>query len=191
MLLFTLLYIFCKSFRFSSHFYFIRSSSRHHKSLSCRGSCSPSWSDTTWPREGRPRRSRRCPWLPLELTEPNSLFCQTRPSNLPSFKQELSALVHFMCEHILMTPMGNRLLQAHQVWRVETPVTRIRSRQGQHPQAHLRHLDEERSQGVQNVSRQSWGALPFALRGDTTRDCSQGHYADRLHQARGNTWDTA
>jgi hypothetical protein len=36
------------------------------------------------------------------------------PSGLPSFKQELLALVHFMSEYILVTPLGNQLLQARQ-----------------------------------------------------------------------------
>jgi hypothetical protein len=67
----------------------------------------------------------------------------------------------------------------------------IRPRQGQHPQTHLRHLDGGGSQGVWSILCQSWRALPFTLLGDVTRDCSRGHYADRLHQPRGNTWGTA
>jgi hypothetical protein len=32
---------------------------------------------------------------------------ETRPSGLPYLEQELRALVHFVCKHILMTPLGN------------------------------------------------------------------------------------
>jgi hypothetical protein len=83
-LLFTLLYTFCPSFRFSSHFYFVRSSSDHHNSLSCHGSCSPSWSDATWSGKGRPRRSQRCPWLLPELMKSDSPVYQTGSSSLPN-----------------------------------------------------------------------------------------------------------
>jgi hypothetical protein len=40
--------------------------------------------------------------------------CQIRLSNLLSFEQELLVHVRLMCEHILTTPLGNQLLQAHQ-----------------------------------------------------------------------------
>jgi hypothetical protein len=33
--------------------------------------------------------------------KPACLVCRTGPSGLPSFEQELPALVCFMCEHIL------------------------------------------------------------------------------------------
>jgi hypothetical protein len=39
------------------------------------------------------------------------------------FEQELSILVRFVWQHILVTLLGNQLLQAHQAWRVETPTT--------------------------------------------------------------------
>jgi hypothetical protein len=107
-----------------------------------------------------------------------------------SFKQGLSVPVHFMWQHILMTPLGNRLLQARQAWRVKTPATMDPTSTRSHPQAHLRHLDIWGSQGVRSVSRQYWRALPLALRSDAAWDCSQGHYVDRLQQARGNTRGT-
>jgi hypothetical protein len=39
---------------------------------------------------------------------------ETGLSGLPYFEQELPALVHFVCEHILVTPLGNRLLHVRQ-----------------------------------------------------------------------------
>jgi hypothetical protein len=39
---------------------------------------------------------------------------ETRPSDLPYFEKELLTLIHFMCEHILATPLGNQLLHACQ-----------------------------------------------------------------------------
>jgi hypothetical protein len=35
-------------------------------------------------------------------------------SDLPYFEQKLHALVHFLCEHILVTSLGNQLLQIRQ-----------------------------------------------------------------------------
>jgi hypothetical protein len=48
--------------------------------------------------------------MPLTATGPDKIG----PSDLPYFEQELSALVHFMCKHILVTPLGNQLLHARQ-----------------------------------------------------------------------------
>jgi hypothetical protein len=86
---------------------------------------------------------------------------------------------------------GNRLLQARQAWRVENSGIMDPTSTWVTSSSHPRHLDWGGSQGVQSVPRQSWRALHLAWWSDVTRDFSQRHYADRLHQARGNAWGTA
>jgi hypothetical protein len=41
-------------------------------------------------------------------------ICQIRLSGLSCFEQELLDLIHFVYEHIFVTLLGNRLLQARQ-----------------------------------------------------------------------------
>jgi hypothetical protein len=56
--------------------------------------------DVTWPEERLPRRSSMAP---LTVVCPD----KTRLSGLPCFEQELLAPIHFVYEHILVTPLGN------------------------------------------------------------------------------------
>jgi hypothetical protein len=76
----------------------------------------------------------------------------------------------------------------HKGWKLRQQ--RIRPRQGQHPQAHLRHLDGGGLQGVRRLPHQSQRALPLILRSDATGDCFVGYYIDCLQQAWGNTRGT-
>jgi hypothetical protein len=70
--------------------------------------------DATWLDEEHLVEARRCPCLPSVSTKLDHPVCQIRQSNFCSFEHGLSVPVHFMCEHILVTLLGNRLLQARQ-----------------------------------------------------------------------------
>jgi hypothetical protein len=69
---------------------------------------------------------------------------------LPCFEQELPALVHFVCEHILVTPLGINHFK-HEGWKLQQQ--RIQPRQGQHPQAHFRDTLAEEGRKVFEMYR--------------------------------------
>jgi hypothetical protein len=170
---FTLLFYF-------SFFSSIRSSICHFNPLVCRGSCL-SFVQTSF---GRRRSSlvecRQRPWLPSESIKPEYLVCQTGQSGFCSFGQELPVLSDSCGNTFWRLRWGIDYLKhvKPEGWKLRQQ--RIRPRQGQHPQAHLRHLNGRGSQGVRSLPRRSQRALPLVLWSDAAGDCSSGYYTDHL-----------
>jgi hypothetical protein len=60
--------------------------------------------------QSSPLSRRRLAGGALTVVSPD----KTEESGFSYFEQGLSAAVRFMCKHILVTPLGNRLLHARQ-----------------------------------------------------------------------------